>query len=538
MNLSTNRHLLAAVLATSLLPAFACSGDVTGVEEDTVIEALPLDTSFDDAAREAGVPSQLLKAIAHTETQFQMVSGAEHDGRPGSVGVMGLRADLVSHAAELARLDVMDVQQDPASNILAAAYVLSEMADARGIDRADLGAWAETIGDYSTILDEEARYAYVVGGVYETLNTGAQFVEEDGTPIVSLTPIAVEAQYPAVVGTLFAGTSDYAASVWRPSPNYSNRSSGSAGTPKLVVIHTCEGGYAGCWGWLRNSASGASAHYVVKENGSEITQLVREAKRAWHVAAKYSSTRNGGRYASLNGRSTNDFSIGIEHGGFASQASFSTGQINASAKLVCDITQDHGITRDKYHIVGHGQLQPWNRTDPGANWPWTHYINRVKEYCGTTGGGDGGGGDTPPVGNEIIVDSNNSRNDLAKARIEVSSNWSASNSVSGFLGTGYYYAETAPVSDGASFWFYMPQAGTKTIDAWWPAASDRSNNAKFVAFNAEGAKLGTASKNQRVNGNRWNQLGSYTFSSGWNRIVLSRWTIDSNVVIADAIRVR
>ncbi len=369
MNLRTNRHFLTALLATSLLPALACESEVTNVHEDTVIDALPLDNAFDDAARETGVPAELLKAIANTETQFQMVSGDEHDGRPGSVGLMGLRPDLVAQAAELASLDVMDVEQDQASNILAAAFLLSEMADARGIDRADLGAWAETVGDYSAILDDEARFAYVVGGVYETLNSGVQLVEEDGTALVSLAPVSIEAQYPAITGALFAGTSDYPASVWRPSPNYSSRPSGSVGKPKLVVIHTCEGGYAGCWGWLRNTAAGASAHYVVKENGSQITQLVREAKRAWHIAASYSSARNGGRYSSLNGRSTNDFSIGIEHAGYASQSSFPTGQINASAKLVCNITKDHGITRDKYHIVGHGKLQPWNRTDPGANWP-------------------------------------------------------------------------------------------------------------------------------------------------------------------------
>tara|TARA_R110002096_G_scaffold361075_3_gene554163 strand:+ start:61225 stop:62820 length:1596 start_codon:yes stop_codon:yes gene_type:complete len=531
MNLRTNTYFLTALLAASLLPALACDGEVIDAGGDTVVAPLPLDQSFDDAARETGVPTQLLKAIAQTETQFQMVRGDEHHGRAGSVGLMGLRSDVVAHAAKLASLDVMDVEQDPASNILAAAFVLSELADARNIDRADLGAWAETIGDYSTILDDEARYAYVVGGVYETLNTGAEFIEEDGTPIVSLAPISIEAQYPAVTGALFAGTSDYSDSVWRPSPNFSNRPTGSVGKPKLVVIHTCEGGYAGCWGWLRNTAASASAHYVVKENGSQITQLVREAKRAWHISASYSSARNGGTYSSLNGRSTNDFSIGIEHAGYASQSSFPSGQINASAKLVCDITKDHSIARDKYHIVGHGQLQPWNRTDPGANWPWTHYINRVKEYCGTGGGGDS-------TDESIVVDSNNSRNDAAKARIEVSSNWSASNSVSGYFGTGYWFAETAPVSDGASFWFYMPQAGTRTVDAWWPAANDRSRNAKFVAFNAAGTKLGTSSKNQQAGGNRWNELGSYSFSSGWNRVVLSRWTIDSNVVVADAIRIR
>ena len=38
-----------------------------------------------------------------------------------------------------------------------------------------------------------------------------------------------------------------------------DRASGDAGTPHMIIIHTCEGGYSGCVGWLRNSAAGASA---------------------------------------------------------------------------------------------------------------------------------------------------------------------------------------------------------------------------------------------------------------------------------------
>src|SRR5690606_27019206 len=154
-----------------------------------VLNALPLDSAFEKAEVETGVPASLLKAIAHTETQFSMVTGSEHDGRQGSIGLMGLRSANAQRGAELARLDIEDVEQDESSNVLAAAYVIAELADARGIDRSDLGEWAETVGDYSGIADEEARHSYVVGSVYEVLNVGTQFVEEDGTPIVTLNPI-------------------------------------------------------------------------------------------------------------------------------------------------------------------------------------------------------------------------------------------------------------------------------------------------------------------------------------------------------------
>jgi hypothetical protein len=278
-----------------------------------------------------------------------------------------------------------------------------------------------------------------------------------------------------------------------------------------------------------------SAHYVVNESGSEITQLVREASKAWHIAATYSCSRNGNVECGRNGASSNNFTVGIEHGGYASQSSFPSGQIEASAKLTCDITRDHGLPRDRFHVVAHGTLQPYNRTDPGPNWPWSHYIDRIKAHCGDGGGGGGGGG-TPP--GAIIVDSNNANNDAAVARVEVSGNWTSATATPGYYGSGYWWAQTAAVSDGASFWFYLPAAATRTIDAWWTAGSNRAAAAPFVAFNAAGTKLGTATADQRGSGSQWVQLGTFNFSAGWNRIVLSRWTTTGAVVVADAVRIR
>lgn len=519
------------LLLSVITSALACSsGAITG-QIDEPVDAVALDPLFAEAERETGVPADLLKAIAFTETRWSMVEGAEHDGTEPAHGVMGLRDERLARAAQLSGFDPEDLRHDERANLLAAAALLSSIADEQGVDRADLGDWAQAVGEFSGIEDADARRHYVVSGVYKALQDGATRVEEDGTLVASLEPREVTPDYPSL-GSIFAASPDYARAVYRPSPNWNFRPAGAAGTPKMVIIHTCEGGYSGCWGWLRNTAAGASAHYVVSESGSEITQLVLEARRAWHLAATYSSSRNGGRLGGYNGVSGNHFTIGIEHAGFASQSSFPSGQIEASARLVCDITRDHKIPRDKYHVVGHGQLQPSNRTDPGRNWPWTHYLNRVRAHCGS-------GTSTPPSsGNAIIVDSNNARNDTDRAKIEVSSTWEASSSSSDFHGSGYYWASTEEVSDGAKFWFYLPTAGTKTIDAWWSAGENRSTSAPFVAFDANGEKLGSVARNQQVDGGQWNQLGSFAFTAGWNRVELSRWVVDDKVVVADAVRIR
>jgi hypothetical protein len=291
----------------------------------------------------------------------------------------------------------------------------------------------------------------------------------------------------------------------------------------MIVIHTCEGSYSSCWSWLTNTQAQASAHYVVNESGSEISQLVRESDRAWHVAASYDCSLNGSTNCGQNGVSVNNFAVGIEHGGFASQTSFPDAQLNASAQLACDISRDRGVIRDSYHIVGHGKLQPATRTDPGPNWPWSTYISKINSYCGST---------------SLIIDSNNANNDTAKGYIETSANWVSSTNVAGYYGTGYFVAPTEAISDPATFWIYQAAAGTKTIDAWWTSGTDRSTTTPFIVYNAAGTKLATVSMNQQVGGGQWNTLGSYALTAGWNKVQVSRWTGAGFQVVADAIRVR
>ncbi|MBV1860694.1 MAG: N-acetylmuramoyl-L-alanine amidase, partial [Nannocystaceae bacterium] len=188
-------------------------------------------------------------------------------------------------------------------------------------------------------------------------------------------------------------------------------------------------------------------------------------------------------------------------------------------------TQEYGIPRDASHIVAHGQLQA-NRTDPGAAWPWDDYIDLVRFHCGE-----------PPVFREIIVDSNDSNNDPSFADMEVSASWTSSAGTPGYWETGYYFSTTQAVSDQANFWFYLYEAGPHTVDAWWTAGANRSSTAPFQAYNASGSWLATVPTDQSVDGGQWNELGTFNFTAGWNRIALSRWTTSGYVVIADAVRI-
>jgi N-acetyl-anhydromuramyl-L-alanine amidase AmpD len=494
---------------------------VVDAASSSAVQSGPFDAHFDAAAREFGVPSALLKAVAYAETRMQMVRGsAEFEGQDPAYGVMALRGEKLARGAALAGVTKEGAQGDAAANIRAAAALLRAYAEELGVDRTRIGDWAAAVARYSGISEQQAVASYVHDAVFGVMRRGAEV--RDRSRVISRIPrLDALAAFPRP-SVVSASSADFASAIPRPSPNFDDRAAGDAGTPHMIIIHTCEGNYAGCWGWLVNPVSRVSAHYVVNEDGSEISQLVEEPKRAWHIAATYDCTLNANHDCWRNGQQSNHFTIGIEHAGFASQTSWSTSQIDASARLVCDITRDRGIPRDQLHILGHGQLQPYNRTDPGSGWPWADYLRRIEQHCGST----------------LIIDSNNGANDVARGRVEMSASWTESAATAGHYGTGYAFASTQAVSDPATFWFHLDAPATRTIDVWWTSGTNRAPSAPYVVLTSAGERLATVYVNQQDHGSTWNALGTWTFPAGWNRVQLSRWTSPGYVVIADAVRVR
>ena len=522
-------RLAPALFAVLAATSAACTTDVVVEDRVNPVVVTELDRLYQDAADETGVPVDLLKAVGYAQTRWQHVAGeAEFDEAVPLTGVMALTPDHINRGAALTCYSADDIANAPDANILAAAKLLAEEAAAQGVSGNDLAAWEPVLANWAGLTDADGRRQFVRGDVFRILAEGAEEHAEGGELIASLRP---HPEMTSLVSRpLYAAGPDYAAAVWKPSPNFSARPSAIS----HVIIHTCEGGYAGCVSTLINGS--VSAHYVVNESGSEVSQLVRESSKAWHVGATYECSRNGNTDCAKNGSGVNNFSVGIEHAGFGSQASWSSGLLTASAKLTCDITRDRSIPRDRFHIVGHGQLQPYNRTDPGPNWPWAAYLDSVRSYCGDTGGGTPTQPPPPAPGTAIVVDSNNANNDSSKARIDIAG-WTSTASTPGYYGTGYWYAETGTGS-GATFNFYLATAGTKTIEGWWTAGTNRTASATFVAQNASGGEVGRKVVSQQGSGQQWVNLGTYQFSAGWNKVVLTRAGAAGKVVIADAIRAR
>ena len=122
---------------------------------------------------------------------------------------------------------------------------------------------------------------------------------------------------------------------------------------------------------MQDPEAQVSAHYMVEENG-DIYQLVPDEKRAWHAGV--SIWQGDG---DLNSRS-----VGIEivNGGHnvpltdGSLPPFTRIQINAVIELSNTIIERHGIPQSR--VVGHSDIAPERKDDPGEHFPWEELSAR------------------------------------------------------------------------------------------------------------------------------------------------------------------
>ncbi len=106
-----------------------------------------------------------------------------------------------------------------------------------------------------------------------------------------------------------------------------------------------------------------SSHYLITDSPRpRVYQLVDENRRAWHAGI-----------SEWYGRpDINTVSIGIEivnpGGADTAWAPYSQAQIDVLKLLLSDIIKRHGIDPD--NIVGHSDIAPQRKVDPGPLFPW------------------------------------------------------------------------------------------------------------------------------------------------------------------------
>jgi N-acetyl-anhydromuramyl-L-alanine amidase AmpD len=170
---------------------------------------------------------------------------------------------------------------------------------------------------------------------------------------------------------------EYGPAIWTPTPSC-NFSSRSGTAVSAITIHTVQGSYSGAISWAQNCNSGVSYHYVIRSSDGQVTQMVLEASKAWHVGSE------------------NPYTIGYEHEGYVNNPVWYTNALyQASANLSKDIIlSGYGINglRTYYgaassgsnvlgtcvKIKGHQHYPNQTHTDPGINWDWEKYYRLIN----------------------------------------------------------------------------------------------------------------------------------------------------------------
>jgi len=145
----------------------------------------------------------------------------------------------------------------------------------------------------------------------------------------------------------------------RASLNIGERRNG--GRPDFLILH-----YTGLESAARSievlcdPICQVSCHYLVDVDGA-ITQMVREADRAWHAGLSFWKGETD----------LNSWSIGIEiqNPGHASgYPGFPVGQMDAVEALSREILARHGIP--PHHVLAHSDVAPQRKIDPGEKFDW------------------------------------------------------------------------------------------------------------------------------------------------------------------------
>ncbi|MGF6274029.1 hypothetical protein ABIB38_002407 [Massilia sp. UYP11] len=333
------------------------------------------------AAHEFDVPPALLEAIAWAESRWHPPSpqAATHHGLPRSYGIMGLRDDphfgrSLRLAAALLDAPTQRLALDTPNNIRGAAALLALYGRGRTRDT-PLEAWEDAAARLCGILQRDVAQIHTYD-IYMAIREGRQGQDF----AVTRHPVDLARIYGAArLGVLSAralvltALADHPDVVWLPaaSCNYSGRTLAVS----HVTVHTTQGSYAGAISWFRNCSAGVSAHYLVRSSDGQVTQMVRESDKAWHVG------------------SANGHTVGIEHEGFVEQPGAWYSELLASSSLARAILAARGIAPRvydgsrgwnavlpdaDYNVKGHVNHAGQTHTDPGAGWDWGRYKRMVE----------------------------------------------------------------------------------------------------------------------------------------------------------------
>ena len=150
------------------------------------------------------------------------------------------------------------------------------------------------------------------------------------------------------------------------SPNF-DRKKRLANSIKIIVIH-----YTGMQSEresiirLCNTKSKVSTHFLINQNG-KVYRMVQDNRVAWHAGKSC-----WGNYKNLN-----KYSIGIElvnKGHRFDYTNFTKKQIFSLVQICKKLIKRYKIKKN--NIVGHSDIAPIRKIDPGEKFPWEYLAKK------------------------------------------------------------------------------------------------------------------------------------------------------------------
>ena len=381
-----------------------------------------ISNDFEDAySMYPSVPRGILEAISYQYRRFSAleIEYDDHDEHtiPKTYTVMGLTADgkgvfreNLQLIASLSSFSTEEILDNPRNAIMAYAEAFAALQHR-------YRCFSDSIEAYKTILIELSELPYssepkswadnypINSSLYEIF----RFLSDSSMTIFThrCWEVDFKVLFGEELGKLegrvlklptfeeeISTTPDYAGATWlaAASCNYTQGRNGTTITG--VTIHYTQGSYAGTLAWFQNCSANASAHYIIRSSDGQVTQMVRESDKAWHVGT------------------ANSYTIGVEHEAYGNIASFFTENMyQASADLVRDICQRHPsinqhrtffrdtlddgtVLNNGLHslggatactqIRGHQHYPNQSHTDPGPYWNWNHYYHLLNTQTNIT----------------------------------------------------------------------------------------------------------------------------------------------------------
>lgn len=359
------------------------------------------------------VPAGMLEAVAWNNSR--LVHLDEPEGclqMPRYRGVMGLVADGKGYFREnlklvsrLSGISEEDILTNPTQHILAYAAAFSFLHDSLNLPVGNHESALPVLVLLSEIpIDGNLQNDFALNsqlyGIYTFLNDanmqnrfgfglpqeldleklfGAANYKVLSAPGVRVSSNGIKSNNGQPYGQSRLST-DYGPALWNPaaSCNYSTRGGAAI---SAVTVHTIQGSYAGAISWFQNCNAGVSAHYVLRSSDGQVTQMVLEGEKAWHVGSE------------------NGYTIGLEHEGYVSDPTwYTTSMYQSSANLVKDIVNSgYGmnplscykgsaqvVLNACYQIKGHIHYPNQTHTDPGVHWNWPYYHSLINDTIKTT----------------------------------------------------------------------------------------------------------------------------------------------------------